>query len=236
MENKDNFKCISILLWFVNTFFFIFITYYLLDYYELVDANENYNNQFNNTYTESNYTTKYSYSYIKKETYHTLYTNIYTISLYILFYLAITCIIFKHFIGILLANLFYISLILIIYIDNIILDCKNKYISNCDNNRFTHSYITEARNALLYFILGSVLFNMLFSSMVSIFNSKNKKYYISSFLFLETFLIFIGYYIFSIYFLVYPLLCCIGLGISNTLFLFFINGRYWSNDNFEIIA
>ena len=52
MENKDNFKCISILLWFVNTFFFIFITYYLLDYYELVDANENYNNQFNNTHIQ----------------------------------------------------------------------------------------------------------------------------------------------------------------------------------------
>lgn len=256
MEERDNFNCISILLWILNIFFFIIIGYYTIEYYEYIDADENYSYYTgntisnNNSNTNSNSTTGNTtgnqihknhtsgYTGFRENMYHVLYINIYTISCYFILYLGLSCIIFRHFIGILLSNLFYISIIGICYINYMVENkCSNRFFLSCDNNSYTsHSNITETRDILIYFVLASILFNILFSGINSICNIQNKKYYVNNFIFIETIVIFIGYYVFSLYFLLYPLLCCIGCKMTYSIFSYIINGRELPHKNFDVIA
>lgn len=261
-KNNNSFTCLTFLFFCFNALLFTTITYYMINYYDFLDANENYENNsinstntsyFNSTHTEVIYNTThndviynntndekkvYSSEYIQSNLYHTLNINIYTISIYTIFYIGITCIIFRHFIGILFANLLFISVIIICYINYLLnTDCNDRYLLKCSNNtNLSHENISESKNALIYFILSSILFNIMFSCIMGICNSREKKYYINSFIFIETLVIFIGYYIFSLYFLLYPLFCCIGCGITKSVFTYIINGRKLPTKNFEIMA
>ncbi len=181
----------------------------------------------------------YNYDYIMNGIYSLLYINISSISAYTLFYIMATCCIFKHFIGILIANLFYISIIVIVYINYLLdTDCKSRYLLPCNNMsmELDNTILIDSKNGMIYYIMGSILFNILYCITISIWNSKNKRYYVNNFILLETFIIFIGYYIFSLYFLLYPILCCIGFGLSKNVFITFIKGKKWPQRNFEVMA